>query len=152
MEHTNTDTVTCLIVKPNELPSKVVLGADNFAFSLGCNDNDLTDYFPFQKDPNVCVLFDENAKQKDKSVNRAIYADDDYGFFQKGQIIDIICGSFIVTKTNDNGELVSLDDNEIKHYTDMFKNMDLEKKYSPLSKQERMKEPVSVGMEYSFSR
>lgn len=142
----------CVLVKPNELPVKVALDLDSFSTSLECDNEDINDYCPFQKAPNICLLYDDNAKKKDKLVNRAIYADEDLGFFQKGQIIDIICGSFIVSKTNNNGEFVSLNDNEVSLYSDLFKSMDIDKRYTPISEQERLKEPVALGLEYSFSR
>lgn len=57
----------------------------------------------------VDLVCDEEGKLKDYPLNQPIF---------DGH--DIVCGDFFLTRTGDEGECISLTDDDIKKYTDMF--------------------------------
>ncbi len=65
---------------------------------------------PFNDD--TCLICNEEGKIKGLPFNR-----------QVGN--DIIAGTFIIAGVGDDGELISLDDKQIKQYKDKFNNIDL---------------------------
>ena len=58
-------------------------------------------------DSRACILCNEEGKLLQLPPNRRFYS-------------DVICGTFYVTGQSKNGELTSLPENLIKHYTEVY--------------------------------
>ncbi len=103
-----------LVVKPEQLPQVCKLDA---SYSLRkIVDDDIQAVYPFV-DP-VALICNSNGKIDNLMSNRAIRDDN-------GNIVDIICGPFVVVGISEDLEFTSLSDTLIEKYYEIFRTPEL---------------------------
>lgn len=99
--------VKAVIVKPMEKPYVELIDTD-----LRSLQKIVGGYIEFMAiSSNSAIICNEEGKLNGLPGNRKICN-------------DIIAGTFIVVAINENGEIVSLDDNEANYYLNMFENIE----------------------------
>ena len=101
--------IKALMIAPNERPCTVELRRDldslQKAVSIGAPDQGLIE-FVYLED-NVSILCNEEGKPIGLAPNRRL-----------GE--DILCGVFYVVAENEDGELISLTEEQLDHYSKLF--------------------------------
>lgn len=101
--------IKALMIAPNERPRTVELRRDldslQKAVSIGAPDQGLIE-FVYLED-NVSILCNEEGKLIGLAPNRRL-----------GE--DILCGVFYVVAENEDGELISLTEEQLDHYSKLF--------------------------------
>ena len=105
----NTKEITVLMVEPGKHP-KVTMLKDELdslqkAVSIGADDQGLVEFVSLGN--GDCIMCNEEGKLIGLEGNRRL-----------GN--DILVGVFYVMSENDDGELISLSNQKIKHYTNIF--------------------------------
>ena len=105
--------ITVLMVEPGKHPLVTTLGNDldslQKAVSIGADYQGLIEIIGIGN--GDCILCNEEGKLINLMPNRRV-----------GD--DIICGVFYVTGQNDEGDLASLTDEQIEHYSEVFGNIE----------------------------
>lgn len=105
--------VKALMIEPNKSPCVVELMTDldslQKAVSIGAPEQGLIE-FVYLED-NVSLLLNEEGKLIGLEPNRRL-----------GD--DILCGVFYVVAENDEGELISLSEAQVEHYSKMFEHIE----------------------------
>ena len=105
--------IKVLRVEPKKAPVVCVLDNEldalQKAVSIGADYQGLIEIISLGKD--ICILCNEEGKLIGLEPNRRI-----------GH--DIICGVFYILGENENGDLVSLTEENIKYYAEYFKDID----------------------------
>ena len=105
--------VKALMIEPNKSPCVVELMTDldslQKAVSIGAPEQGLIE-FVYLED-NVSLLLNEEGKLIGLEPNRRL-----------GD--DILCGVFYVVAENDEGELISLSEAQLEHYSKMFEHIE----------------------------
>ena len=105
--------VKALMIEPNKKPCVVELMTDldslQKAVSIGAPEQGLIE-FVYLED-NVSLLLNEEGKLIGLEPNRRL-----------GD--DILCGVFYVVAENDEGELISLSEAQLEHYSKMFEHIE----------------------------
>ena len=101
--------IKALMIEPNKRPCTVELGQDldslQKAVSIGAPDQGLIE-FVYLED-NVSILCNEEGKLIGLAPNRRL-----------GE--DILCGVFYVVAENEDGELISLTEEQLDRYSKLF--------------------------------
>ena len=104
--------ITVVVVKPDQVPE-----TKQISDSLESLQHEVGGYieivYPWDGDDNVCLICNEEGKLEGLPLNRALCDSD-------GEIYDIIAGTFVIAGDGENGDLVSLTDTQIAHYTNLF--------------------------------
>ena len=105
----NTKEITVLMVEPGEHPKVTTLKDDldslQKAVSIGADYQGLIEFVGLEN--GVCIMCNEEGKLIGLEGNRRL-----------GN--DILVGVFYIIGENEDGELVSLSEKEIKRYTELF--------------------------------
>lgn len=68
---------------------------------------------PFTREDNVCIICNEEGKMNGMALNRALY--------HEGEMWDIIAGTMIIVGDDyENGEFISLTDEQAEKYLNQF--------------------------------
>lgn len=71
--------------------------------------------YPFEEE--VALIVNEEGKLGGYQLNRAI--------IDEGEIVDIVFGTFLVVGLGDEGDLVSLTDEQVKTYTKLYEKPEM---------------------------
>ena len=100
--------VKILVVRPNEEPVVELLSGDYRSIRNVVGGHFQTTY---HYEPELLVCNDEG-KINGSEPNRVVYSD--------GEPIDVIFGTFFICAEDEEGEFVSLTEEKIQHYKELF--------------------------------
>lgn len=107
-------TLRVLKVEPDKLPYVKEIGIELEAQ----NDEVGGEIAAFDLDDECLVIYNNNGKMENATPNRR-YKN------------DIICGPFLVCGYNDEGDFISITDEQIERYSEVFKEVEQFARYEP---------------------